>query len=71
MPEGADGPAPGCVAVTNVNGDGAVDASDAIYVLVFLSGSGAPPVAPFPDCGASSLAIDGEVGCESVPSYCR
>ncbi len=36
----------------DVNGDAVVNIADAVAVLMFLFSDGAPPVAPFPECGA-------------------
>ena len=64
------GPAPGCVAVTNTNGDSAVDLSGAVYLLSHLFLGGPPPVAPFPECGTSDLEADRELGCKTPPKNC-
>ena len=65
------GPEPGCVAATNVNGDKAVDISDATYLLHYLFLGGAAPAPPFPDCGPSDLAGDEDLGCGTPPKNCR
>ena len=41
-----------CLAAADVNGDGAVDVADPITLLNFGLLGGAPPPAPFPDCGS-------------------
>ena len=43
-----------CKAVADANGDGVVDSSDITFVLAYLFLGGAPPPAPFPECGAGS-----------------
>ena len=40
-----------CLAAGDVNGDGAVNFADPIYLFNFAFGGGLPPPAPFPDCG--------------------
>lgn len=54
------GPSAGCAAACDANGDGMVDASDATYIFTYRFSGGAPPPAPFPDCGD-----DGGVDCVS------
>ena len=61
------GPAPGCVAAANTNGDDTVDLSDPVYLLSHLFLGGQPPVAPFPECGPGS-PTDEEIGCETPPT---
>ena len=41
-----------CLAGADINGDGAVDVADPITLLNFGFLGGAPPPAPFPDCGS-------------------
>lgn len=62
---------PGCIAATNVNGDDTVDIVDPTYLLNHLFSSGSTPVAPFPDCGASDLPADQELGCVTAPEHCQ
>ncbi len=64
----AGGPAPGCVAGTNVNGDEGVDLADAVWLLNFLFGGGPAPVDPFPDCGPGMLPADSALGCDDPPN---
>lgn len=52
-----------CLAATNVNGDGTVDIADPVCLLDHLFGGGPAPLRPFPECGASGLEIDTELGC--------
>jgi hypothetical protein len=63
--------APGCVAVTNSNGDGCTDISDAVYLLGHLFLGGPAPVAPFPDCGPGLLPVDQTLGCQTPPESCQ
>jgi len=65
------GTAPGCLAACDANGDGAVtgQVGDAVYILNFNFLGGAAPIAPFPDCGTSTLETDVALGCES-PTGC-
>ncbi len=60
----------GCVAATNVDGVGAVNITDPIYLLTHLFLGGPPPVDPFPDCGTSDLETDRELGCETPQRNC-
>ena len=50
-----------CLDTCDASGDGALDLGDAIYLLFYLFLGGAPPPAPFPDCGE---ALPG-VGCDA------
>ena len=61
------GPAPGCFAATDTNGDGAVDITDPTYLLSHLFLGGPAPAAPFSACGTSELEADEELGCEDSP----
>ncbi len=55
--------APGCIAVTNVDGIGQVNITDPIYLLTHLFLGGPPPADPFPACGTSDLKADAALGC--------
>ena len=57
-----------CEHAADVDDDGSVNLTDAVTILRFLFRSGAPPPAPFPDCGRDSTP-DG-LGCSDAPS-CR
>ena len=66
-----------CMDAGDVNDDGSIDISDAIYGLGHLfSGTAPPPPAPFPDCGAdptddaAGSPTNGDLGCEEPPDYC-
>ena len=50
------GPAGGCVTACDADNDGSQQIMDAIYVINYYLQSGAPPVAPFPECGTVSDA---------------
>ncbi len=66
------GSEPICQAALNVNGDAGVDISDPIALLNFLFvADSAPPVAPFPWCGPTTLDADGAVGCATRPKSCE
>jgi len=56
-------PAPACAEAADGNGDGGLDVSDTVYVLSFLFIGGAPPPAPYPECGAAQADDD----CGSFP----
>ena len=60
-------PAPDCLDAADVNDDGGVDLSDTVYVLSRLFRGGAPPAAPFPECGEDPT--DDDLGCLD-PSAC-
>jgi regulation of enolase protein 1 (concanavalin A-like superfamily) len=62
-------PAPGCLAATNINGDGQTNIADAIYLFSSLFLGGPPPVPPFPGCGALT-EDDAAFGCETPPAGC-
>ena len=53
-----------CQEAAEVNGDGSLDISDPVYLLGYAFGGGAPPPAPFPECGVtvSTFPCD-EPGC--------
>ncbi len=61
---------PGCVAVTNTNGDDATNITDATYLLNYLFAGGLAPVAPFPECGRGMVA-DTALGCQTLPQCCQ
>ena len=42
---------PTCIQSGDADGDGQVDASDAIYIQTFALLGGPPPVSPWPSCG--------------------
>lgn len=42
---------PLCFDAADANDDEVIDSSDAVYLFVYLFLTGAPPPAPFPDCG--------------------
>jgi hypothetical protein len=67
----AGGPAPGCLAVVDANGDGAADISDAVHLLGHLFLGGPPPVAPFPECGLGSAEDYEGLGCGIPPRDCN
>jgi hypothetical protein len=46
------GPAPPCLDSADVNDDGELDLSDAVYLVGFPFAGGSPPPAPHPECGA-------------------
>jgi len=52
-----------CEKSVDSNDDGITDLSDAIHLLDYLFSSGAPPLAPFPDCDTDSTADS--LGCDS------
>ncbi|MEM7234228.1 MAG: metallophosphoesterase [Planctomycetota bacterium] len=55
-----------CPAAGEVNGSGTLDIADAVHTLGFLFLGGAPPVAPYPDCGPipeNPGAFCGQTGC--------
>ena len=52
-----------CSDACDVNDDGLIDIADAIASLSFLFSLGAPPAAPFPDCGSDPTAD--VLGCDS------
>lgn len=64
------GPAPGCLAAANSNGDEVVNGADPVYLLHHLFLGTPAPVEPFPRCGASNLAVDVALGCETPLSPC-
>ncbi len=49
-------PEPVCLKAVDANDDGRVDLSDSIFALGFLFTGGAPPAAPFPQCGVDSTS---------------
>ena len=55
------GPDPRCEGSADANGDDNINLPDAQYVLNFLFLGGSDPVAPFPQCGPTTLA--GVPGC--------
>ena len=59
---------PDCLAACDGDGDGEVVATlqDAFYLLNFSFGVGAPPPAPFPECGPGGDA-DAHLGCRAPP----
>ncbi|MEM7262336.1 MAG: dockerin type I repeat-containing protein, partial [Planctomycetota bacterium] len=59
------GAQPPCMASGDANGDGAVNIADAVYLLTYLFQAGPEPVAPFPECGESTLDQDLNLGCEA------
>ena len=63
------GETPKCVAAANTNGDAEEDISDATYLLSHLFLGGLAPVAPFPECGPSSLPTD-DWTCATPPANC-
>ena len=63
---------PGCRAACDVNADGDTGGvSDAIALLTFNFLGGAHIPAPFPECGASDLPTDKELGCDAPAAVCR
>lgn len=52
------GPRTSCPAAADANRDGSVDVSDALYIILYRLDGGAPPPAPFPDCGTDPEGID-------------
>ncbi len=59
-----DGQAPPCLDAADVNDDGAVDVSDAIFELLFLFGGGAPPREPSSD---STSYTESDCGTDPTP----
>lgn len=57
--------------MTNANGDGRADLSDAVYLLTHLFLGGPAPIEPFPECGWGLLPTDEEMGCAITPTGCR
>jgi len=53
-----------CMDAMDVEGDGAVDLSDCIYLLGWLYTGGEPPPEPFPDCGLDPAPRDERLSCE-------
>jgi predicted alpha-1,6-mannanase (GH76 family) len=57
-----------CEAAADVDGNGASNVSDAVYLLRFLFRAGSPPAAPFPECGpsppGSNTRCEGFAPCE-------
>ena len=45
------GPASTCAEAADANDDGSFDQTDAVYIFMYRFLDGAPPAAPFPDCG--------------------
>ena len=63
---------PTCIAACDVTGDGDTGGvTDAVYLLNYNFLGGPPPAAPFPDCGASTLPGDLELGCAESTRSCR
>jgi len=60
-----EGPSPRCSDACDINDDGMLDISDGIYALGGLFGVGAPPLAPYPDCGHDETADS--LRCEMPP----
>ncbi len=56
-------PDPGCAASCDSNGSDTFDLADASYTFNFLFLGGPPPLAPFPECGAT----DGVLECATFP----
>lgn len=69
----AAGPAPGCAAACDVNGDGEVggSAADTVYLVVFAFGGGASLPPPFPACGPARFVSDRTLGCDVAGGGCR
>ena len=63
------GATPGCVAVTNTNGEAGTDISDTTYLLNHLFLGGPAPVEPFPECGPETLEAN-EESCVTPPENC-
>ena len=61
--QGSEGPC--CMDAADVNDDGSVDLSDAVFALNFLFLAGFPPRDPYPDCG-NDPSLD-PLACESFP----
>ncbi len=49
---------PPCLDAADANDDGETDISDAVWLLSWLFRGGAPPGAPFPDCGEDPIDDD-------------
>jgi hypothetical protein len=56
-----------CADASDVNDDGEVDVADAIYMINWRFADGAPPPAPFPECGSDPSPDD--LG-ECMPGSC-
>ena len=53
------GAAPTCGDSADTDDNGGIDISDGVLIFNFLFLGGNPPVAPYPDCGADTMADDG------------
>jgi hypothetical protein len=62
------GPASGCAAAADSNGDGQADISDAVCLLSHLFLGGPAPGEPFPGCGP--MPGGEELGCDVPPASC-
>ncbi len=58
-----------CVIALDANTDGGVDISDAVFLLNYLFSQGAPPQAPFPECGLYAVTGSSELTCSE--EVCR
>ncbi len=65
------GPPPGCLALSDINGDKKVNVSDPTSLLLYLFLNRAPPVEPFPECGPGRSEADELLGCDAPPAVCR
>ena len=65
-----EGNPPSCEDAADLNDDGVIDVSDAVYSLGYQFGGGSAPHAPFPGCGddptSDDLDCDRFAGCGSV-----
>ena len=59
------GTAPRCEDAADFDDDGTLTITDPVYLLGYLFSGGPVPPRPFPQCGATELEIDAELGCEA------
>ena len=54
-----------CKDAADANDDEVIDVSDAVFLYAALMGGGAPPSAPWPNCGEDLTGPPGSLGCDS------
>lgn len=56
-----------CEVAADVDGNGVLNLVDVVYIGYYLFANGAPPVAPFPNCGLNPTGVP-DLGCSSYPA---